>query len=140
MSAEAMYDEVILDYYRHPLNFGRLEKSDVSAKDVNVSCGDEIEIQLAVENNAIRQIAFSGKGCAISQAATSMLTEHVQNMTLDNATQLKKEEIIGLLNIPLSPMRLKCALLGFKVFKMCIYAYLGRKMEDVGYGDEGNSH
>lgn len=130
MSAEAMYDEIILDYYRHPKNFGKLENPDVSAKDVNISCGDEIEMQLAIKNGIIKQIAFCGKGCAISQAATSMLTEHVQNMPLENAAQLKKETILELLSIPISPVRLKCALLGFKVFKICTYTHLGRSCEE----------
>ncbi len=132
MSAEAMYEEIILDYYRHPQNFGTLEKPDIKAKDVNISCGDEVEIQIAVKEGKIAQIMFHGKGCAISQAATSMLTEHVQGVSLEKAAKIAKQEVLDLLSIPISPMRLKCALLGFKVLKVGLYSYLGEKRD----GDE----
>lgn len=129
MSGE-MYDEIILDYYRHPRNFGQLEMPDAKARDVNISCGDEIEIQMNVKDGKITAIRFNGKGCAISQAATSMLLEHLQGMSMPEAAQITKEKVLDLLGIPVSPMRLKCALLGFKVFKVCIYSYLGSETHD----------
>ncbi len=130
MSAEAMYAEMILDYYRHPRHFGVLDAPTATAKDVNISCGDEVEIQMKVEEGKISDIKFCGKGCAISQAATSMLTEHVLGKSIEEGISIKKEDILTLLQIPISPLRLKCALLGLKVFKVCLYSYLGKKGDD----------
>jgi nitrogen fixation NifU-like protein len=76
MSASDIYKELILDYYRNPRNFGKLDQFDISSHDTNPLCGDEIDIQIKVGNgNKIEQIKFFGKGCAISQASASMLTE-----------------------------------------------------------------
>lgn len=134
MSAEAMYAEIILDYYRHPRNFGTVTQPDASAKDVNISCGDEVEIQMKVEDGKVSDIKFCGKGCAISQAATSMLTEFVHGKAVKDAALVKKEHVLEMLQIPISPMRLKCALLGLKVFKVCSYEYLGQQPEEEQYG------
>lgn len=134
MNAEAMYAEMILDYYRHPRNFGVLDAPTAKAKDVNISCGDEIEIQIRVEEGKVSDIKFCGKGCAISQAATSMLTEFVQGKSVKEAAQIQKEAVLDMLQIPISPMRLKCALLGLKVFKVCSYGYLGQQSEEENYG------
>ncbi len=132
MSAEEMYQsEVIMEYYRNPRNFGTVKNPDIVFRDTNPSCGDVIEIQVKVDaKQMIEEIKFSGKGCAISQASASMVTEYLQGKSLDVVKSLTKEEVLGLLGVALSPMRLKCALLSFKVIKYGTYAYLGQQLED----------
>ncbi|PIN74666.1 SUF system NifU family Fe-S cluster assembly protein [Candidatus Woesearchaeota archaeon CG10_big_fil_rev_8_21_14_0_10_37_12] len=124
---EQLYQEVILDYYRNPRNKGHLDNPQIKACDVNDSCGDEITIEATEKNGKMSEIKFSGQGCAISQSAASMLTEYVQGKSVENIAKLNKEEVLKLLNIPVSGMRLKCALLGFKVLKLGIIEYLGGK-------------
>lgn len=134
MSASDIYKELILDYYRNPRNFGKLDQFDISSHDTNPLCGDEIDIQIKVGNgNKIEQIKFFGKGCAISQASASMLTELAKGKDLTWVKQLAKEDILRLLGNPdLGPSRIKCALLGMKVLKTGVYGYLGTKLEDLG--------
>ena len=123
-----MYREVILDHYKNPRNFGILEPADISYEDDNPLCGDKIRIDLRLdENNRIKEVAFSGHGCAISQASASMLTEEILGKTLDEVKQFGKEQILELLGIELGPVRLKCALLSLKVLKAGAY---GIKEED----------
>lgn len=132
MSSADIYKEIILDYYRHPRNYGKLEKFDIDAHDSNPLCGDEIEIQVGVgEDRSIKEIKFYGKGCAISQASASMLTELAKGKPLDWVKQLSKQDILEMLGNPeLGPSRIKCALLGMKVLKMGVYGYLGTKLEE----------
>jgi nitrogen fixation NifU-like protein len=131
MSAADIYKEMILDYYRNPRNFGRMEKSDISARDTNPLCGDEVEIQIKVGNDGrIEQIKFVGKGCAISQASASMLTELAKGKELEWVKQLSKVQVLKMLGDPdLGPSRIKCALLAMKVLKTGVYGYLGAKLD-----------
>jgi nitrogen fixation NifU-like protein len=123
---------LILDYYRSPRNFGRLERFDIDARDTNPLCGDEIEMQIRVGGTKnIDEIKFTGKGCAISQASASMLTELAKGKPLEWVKQMSKEDVFKLLGNPeLGPSRVKCALLGMKVLKMGVYGYLGSHYED----------
>jgi len=132
MSSADIYREIILDYYRNPRNFGRLEKFDIEAHDTNPLCGDEIEMQIKVgEGQKIEEIKFTGKGCAISQASASMLTELAKGKQLDWVKGVSKEDVFKLLGNPdLGPSRVKCALLGMKVLKTGVYGYLGARYED----------
>ena len=132
MSSADIYREVILDYYRNPRNFGKLEKFDIDARDTNPLCGDEIEIQIRIgEGTKIEEIKFVGKGCAISQASASMLTELAKGKQLDWVKQVTKEDIFNMLGNPdLGPSRVKCALLGMKVLKTGVYGYLGAHYDD----------
>ena len=125
-----MYQELILDYYRHPRNHGTIEQSDMKARDTNPLCGDEIEITAKVNDNKISDIKFNGKGCAISQAAASMLTEFILDKPVEEVKDVKREDILNLLGIELSPARLKCAMLGVKVLKVAAYSYMGQKMSN----------
>ena len=136
MSAE-IYKEIILDYYRHPRNYGKLEKHDISARDTNPLCGDEVEIQIKVSDGGkIGEIKFQGKGCAISQASSSMLTELAKGKPLEWVKGLSKEDVLRLLGDPeLGPARIKCALLGMKVIKTGVYQYLGSKLDDISAGE-----
>jgi len=132
MSSADIYRELILDYYRNPRNFGRLEKYDIDARDTNPLCGDEIEIQIRVgEGQKIEEIKFVGKGCAISQASASMLTELAKGKQLDWVKKVAKEDNFKMLGDPdLGPSRVKCALLGMKVLKTGVYGYLGAHYEN----------
>lgn len=132
MSSADIYRELILDYYRSPRNFGKLEKFDIDARDTNPLCGDEIEMQIRVgEGKEIAEIRFTGRGCAISQASASMLTELAKGKPLEWVKQVSKEDVFRMLGNPdLGPSRVKCALLGMKVLKTGVYGYLGTRYED----------
>lgn len=117
-----LYRENILDHYRHPRNAGTLENPTHSHEEDNPLCGDVIRIDLHVnEDNVIDQVAFKGRGCAISQASASMLTEMIEGKSLEEAKQISKEDILEALGIPIGPTRLKCALLSLKVLKAGAY-------------------
>jgi nitrogen fixation protein NifU and related proteins len=129
--SDDIYREIILDHYRNPRNKGRLEHADVSTHDSNPLCGDEIDIHLKVEEGKIKDIKFEGRGCAISQASASMLTEMVLDKPLTAVKDLAKDDIlenIGLMN--LGPARIKCALLSLKVLKMGMINYYTDKDPD----------
>ncbi|MEM4312097.1 MAG: SUF system NifU family Fe-S cluster assembly protein [Nitrososphaerales archaeon] len=132
-----IYREIILDYYRHPRNQGKIENPDIVARDSNPLCGDDIEIQikLSKDKKSIEDIKFNGKGCAISQASVSMLTEMVQGLSLEEVKGISKEDIFEALGNPdLGPTRVKCALLGLKVLKLGVYNYLGSKLDSEREG------
>jgi nitrogen fixation NifU-like protein len=116
------YKENILDHYRNPRNAGRLEDATHTHEENNPLCGDVIRIDLHVNaDNVIDKVAFQGRGCAISQASASMLTEMIEGKSLDEAKHIGKEEILEALGIPIGPTRLKCALLSLKVLKAGAY-------------------
>ena len=132
MSAADIYRELILDYYRSPRNHGKLEKFDIDAHDTNPLCGDEIGMQIRVgDGQKIEEIKFYGKGCAISQASASMLTELAKGKPHEWVKQVSKEDIFKMLGNPdLGPSREKSALLGMKVLKTGVYGYLGAHYEE----------
>lgn len=122
------YRENILDHFRNPRNAGTLENATHSHEEDNPLCGDVIRIDLHVnEDNVIDEVAFKGRGCAISQASASMLTEMIQGKTLEEAKQIGKEDILEALGIEIGPVRMKCALLSLKVLKAGAY---GLREED----------
>jgi nitrogen fixation NifU-like protein len=125
-----IYKDIILDYYRNPRNFGDLPKPDVRAKDSNTLCGDIIEMQLKINDGKVEDVRFKGKGCAISQASASMLTEVVKGKSLDEVKAMSKTDVLNLLGIDPGPTRIKCALLGLKVMKLGVYAYLGQAITE----------
>ena len=118
---DSLYREIILDHYRNPRNKGTLNPADYSYEDTNPLCGDEVRIDLRVEGDRVADVKFTGRGCAISQASASILTELVQGRPLDEVKALTKDDLLEELGIPVSPARLKCALLGLKVLKAGIY-------------------
>lgn len=122
--SDDIYREIILDHYRNPRNKGKLPDADVTIHDSNPLCGDEIDIHLKVEEDKIKDIKFEGRGCAISQASASMLTEMILNKPLSSVKNITKDDIlenIGLMN--LGPARIKCALLSLKVLKLGMVKY-----------------
>jgi nitrogen fixation NifU-like protein len=120
-----MYREHILDHYRNPRNHGMLEPHDASFEDTNPLCGDRVRIDLRFDGDIVSEIAFSGRGCAISQAAASMLTELVKGQSIADVRALTKDDLLDELGIPISPARLKCALLPLKVLKASAYGFEG---------------
>jgi nitrogen fixation NifU-like protein len=125
------YRDFILDHYRNPRNFGSLEHPTVSAEDLNPLCGDQIRVDLAVNDaGVVEDVRFSGKGCAISQASASMLTEEIKGMKLEDVAKLTKDIVLENVGIGISPTRMKCATLGLRVLKS---AAIG---EIAGWPDE----
>ena len=124
---EQMYREVILDHYRSPRGHGLIEGADAQAEGQNPLCGDEvtISVKFAADGETIESVGFEGRGCAISQAATSMLTELVQGRTASDVAMLPKEELLEEIGIPLTPIRLKCAILGLGVLKVALHKAKG---------------
>lgn len=117
-----LYREVIIDRYKNPRMRGLLDPHDYTYEDDNPLCGDQIRIDLRVdENEKITEAAFSGSGCAISLASADLLVESVVGKTLGEVKQLSKDDILELLGIELGPVRLKCALLSLKVMKAGVY-------------------
>ncbi len=112
-----LYREQIIDHYQHPHNHGKIENPDISYEDSNPLCGDKIRIDMRVKDGVVEDIKFSGKGCAISQASASMLTDELIGKPLEEIKKLDRQTILDLLGIPLGPTRIKCALLSLKVVK-----------------------
>jgi nitrogen fixation NifU-like protein len=129
-----LYRDNILDHYKSPRNFGQLEDPDVSAEGDNPLCGDQLAIDLKLADGRIDEIRFHGRGCAISQASTSMLTELVQGMPVEQAAALTREDIEAEIGIPLSPVRLKCALLGLGTLRVALHRHCGTPLPDAWAG------
>lgn len=115
-----LYRDFILDHYRHPRNAGTLENPDVTFEDNNPLCGDRIRMDVRIAGDRIDDIRFAGRGCAISQASASLLTEAVKGKTVAEVQQLSDDAVLENLGISISPVRLKCALLGIKVLKSAL--------------------
>ncbi len=117
-----LYRQQIIDRYKHPQKRGVLEPHDITYEDENPLCGDRIRIDLRVDPaGTITRAAFSGDGCAISQASADLLTEYIEGKPLEEVRKLSKEDLLEMLGIELSPIRLKCALLSLKVLKAGAY-------------------
>lgn len=118
---DSLYRETILDHNRNPRNKGTLEPADYSYEDVNPLCGDEIRIDMRSDGERVTEIRFSGRGCAISQAAASMLMEIVEGRPLEEVKAIGRDDLLEELGVPISPARMKCAMLGLKVLKAGLY-------------------
>ena len=128
-----MYREVILDHYKHPHNAGTLEDPDVSHEDNNPLCGDRIRIDLRIADGIVSDVRFQGRGCAISQASASLLTDEIKGKPIEAIAAFSKDDMLDLIGIPLdkNPVRIKCALLALKTLKTGVYEYLGAQVEDA---------
>ena len=133
---DQMYREVILDHYKNPRGHGEIEGADAQAEGVNPLCGDEVSIfvQFGDDGETVDDVKFSGRGCAISQASTSMLMEMVKGKTASEIAELPKEQLLEEVGIPLTPIRLKCALLGLGVLKVALHRAKGTPLPEEWAG------
>ncbi|HLZ62337.1 MAG TPA: SUF system NifU family Fe-S cluster assembly protein [Ktedonosporobacter sp.] len=109
------FREYILDHYRNPRNYGTLEHPNVHSEDSNPLCGDQLGMDLQIEDGRVKAVRFRGRGCAISQASASMLSEKIEGKTVEEVAALGKEDVLEDLGIPISPARTKCAFLSLRV-------------------------
>ncbi len=135
---DQLYREVILDHYKNPRGHGVMEDADADAEGMNPLCGDEVTIyvRFGEDSDTIDEVKFSGRGCAISQAATSMLTEMVQGKKASDVAVLDKDELLEEIGIPLTPIRLKCAILGLGVLKVALHRAKGTPLPEEWRGLE----
>lgn len=112
-----LYTEIILDHYKNPKNYGSLENAMISVVEYNHLCGDKVKMDFFLEDGKIKELRFEGNGCAISQASTSMLTEKLIGMTVKDVAAISNQYVYDMINIPISPARVKCALLGLMCAK-----------------------
>jgi len=117
-----IYDDHVLDHYESPYHKGHLPQPTCAHCDKNPICGDQICLELKIEGDRVQHAYFDGKGCAISQAAASMLCEHVEGKSLDELRALQAKDMLGLLQVRLTPSRQKCGLLGFRILKTMLYS------------------
>ncbi len=126
---DQFYREYILDHYKNPRNYGRLEHPEITHEEDNPLCGDVVGMDFHVQDGMIEDIRFHGRGCAISQASASLLTERLKGMSLEDAKKISKDDVLGELGIEISPARIKCALLSLKVLKVGAYGLAGEDEE-----------
>lgn len=122
-----IYQDIILDHYQNPKNFGTLKNPSVTHEEMNAFCGDKIRMEIKIRNDQIDEVAFSGQGCVISVASASLLTDHIKNKKVSDIIKMSKEDVSNLLNISLSPTRLKCAWLSWEVLQKALKKYTIKK-------------
>ncbi len=127
-----VYRQYILEHYREPRNHGHLSNPDLHAADTNPLCGDRVEMDLHVRDGRVDEVRFSGRGCAISQASASMLTEKIEGATLDELKALRPADILEMLGVEIGPARQRCAVLSLRVLHQAIGGpYTGRVEDDL---------
>jgi nitrogen fixation NifU-like protein len=136
---ESLYREVILDHYKNPRGHGVIEHADAEAEGQNPLCGDEVSVYVSFgeDGETIDDVKFSGRGCAISQAATSMLMEMTKGRTAQQVATLDKDELLAEIGVPLTPVRLKCAMLGLTTLKVALHKAKGTPLPEglAGFDD-----
>lgn len=136
--SDDLYREFILDHYKNPRRRGSIEGADARAEGMNPLCGDEVAISVSFgeDGETIDDVRFEGRGCAISQAATSMLMEMVQGRRASEVAGMPNDELLEAVGIPLGPVRLKCALLGMTTLKVAIHKSKGTELPEWAGGDD----
>jgi nitrogen fixation protein NifU and related proteins len=136
VGVDELYRDQILEHYKRPHNFGRLDDFDLEHEDNNPFCGDEQHIYIKLDDDGrVSGVSFEGQGCAISTAATSLLTDEVIGMTREELLRIPKQDVLELLGIEISATRMKCAMLGVKVIKS---AALGEPADWEDEGEQGD--
>jgi nitrogen fixation protein NifU and related proteins len=135
---DQLYRENILDHYKNPRNYGAIEDADAEAEGMNPLCGDEVTITVAFadDGDTIEDVKFSGRGCAISQAATSMLTELVKGRSASEVATLPREDLLDEVGVPLTPVRLKCAILGLSTLRLALHKEKGTPLPEAWASDD----
>jgi nitrogen fixation NifU-like protein len=137
---DQLYREIILDHYKNPRGHGVIEGADAEAEGMNPLCGDEVTIyvEFGEDGETIDEVKFSGRGCAISQAATSMLMEMVQGKTASEVATMPRDELLEEMAVPLTPVRQRCALLGLTTLKVALHKAKGTPLPEglAGFDDE----
>lgn len=124
MNAEQMYQEQILDHYKNPRNIGIIGNATIHHHEKNPLCGDELDVYLLIDNDKnIADVKIQARGCAISTASASMMTDRVKGKGIDEIRKLKKDDVLEMLGIPISAARLKCALLSMDTFKNAVVIF-----------------
>ena len=116
-TGEGMYRENIIDHYKHPHNHGTIGNADIKQTENNPLCGDAVTVSLKLNDGKVKDIKFEGHGCAISQAATSMLTDDIKGKTLEEIKKVSREDVVNMLGIEIGLVRTKCAVLGLVAIK-----------------------
>jgi nitrogen fixation NifU-like protein len=124
------YREIILEHYKRPSFRGHIPNATISHEEDNPLCGDRIRVELLVEDGIVKDARFSGQGCAISQASADMLMEELRGKTLADVQKIDKQFVLDMIGIPLTPARLKCALLSLKVVKVGAYGVQAWSTDD----------
>jgi nitrogen fixation NifU-like protein len=127
-----LYRDYILEHYRHPHNFGVLETPTASYEGSNPLCGDRITMMLGISDGIVREVAFTGRGCAISQASASLLTDEIKGKTVEEVERMTPEDVLELIGIDISPARLKCALLSLDTVAHALADDAAEKTESGG--------
>jgi nitrogen fixation NifU-like protein len=133
---DSLYREVILDHYKNPRGHGVIDGADAEAEGQNPLCGDEVSIAVSFEGDTIADVKFQGRGCAISQAATSMLMDMVKGRSAEEVASMSRDELLDEVGNPLTPVRLKCALLGLGVLKLALHKGRGTPLPEEWAGLE----
>ena len=122
-----LYREYLLDHYKNPHNKGELKNADIKMHDINISCGDEVEMYAKVKDGKIEHIKFDGQGCVICMASASILTDELRGAKLTDVSKMGTDDIIKLIGLNLSPTRIKCAMLPLVTIKKGIIDYESKK-------------
>jgi len=125
-AGEGMYRENIIDHYKHPHNHGTIGNADIKQTENNPLCGDVVTVSLKLNDGKVKDIKFESRGCAISRAATSMLTDDIKGKTLEEIKKISREDVINMLGIEIGLVRTKCAVLGLVAVKEGIKKYHGK--------------
>ena len=133
---DSLYAEDILDHYKHPRNFGQLDHPDIHVEASNPLCGDRLAMDLRVKDGVVEDVAFSGQGCAISQASASMLTEEIVGRRVEDLADTTREDILDMLGVEVSYARMKCATLSLGLLRLALAEAGISIAEHLGHDEE----